>query len=127
MPRKKTNGSGKYYQGLLEYNKIKMFPNEQVFVENSTYQRTKIKARIIKQKLKPYMCEECKAEPMWNGKTLVFVLDHINGIHNDHRLENLRFLCPNCNSQTETFSGRNKAYKKKMGSGAIGSADDSES
>jgi hypothetical protein len=38
------------------------------------------------------------------------VLDHINGVPNDNRLENLRFLCPNCNSQTDTFAGRNVKF-----------------
>lgn len=49
----------------------------------------------------------------WNGKPLVLILDHINGIYNDNRIENLRLLCPNCNSQTDTFAGRNckKAQK----------------
>jgi 5-methylcytosine-specific restriction endonuclease McrA len=41
------------------------------------------------------------------------VLDHINGIPNDNRIENLRFLCPNCNSQTDTFAGRNTNRNKK--------------
>jgi hypothetical protein len=41
------------------------------------------------------------------------VLDHINGVPNDNRLENLRFLCPNCNSQTDTFAGRNVKRVKK--------------
>jgi 5-methylcytosine-specific restriction endonuclease McrA len=49
----------------------------------------------------------CGQQPMWNGKQLVLILDHINGINNDNRLENLRLLCPNCNSQTPTFAGRN--------------------
>ena len=41
-------------------------------------------------------------------KKLSLQLDHINGINNDHRIENLRFLCPNCHSQTETYAGKNK-------------------
>jgi hypothetical protein len=47
-------------------------------------------------------------EPVWLGKPLVLILDHINGKHNDHRLVNLRLLCPNCNSQQPTFAGKNK-------------------
>jgi len=43
----------------------------------------------------------------------VLVLDHINGVNNDNRLENLRFLCPNCNSQTATFAGKHIPKPKK--------------
>ena len=56
--------------------------------------------------------------PFWNGKKLVFQLDHINGKRNDHRLENLRWLCPNCHSQTETYCG-----KKNTGSTKISDKD----
>lgn len=83
-----------------------------VFVENSEYPRHRIKDRILKQKLIEYKCEECPLTDEWNGKKLVLQLDHRNGIHNDNRLENLRFLCPNCHSQTPTFTARNKT---KMG------------
>lgn len=47
-------------------------------------------------------------KPIWNGKTLTFDLDHINGDNTDNRIENLRFLCPNCHSQTETYKGKNR-------------------
>ena len=50
---------------------------------------------------------------MGNGKPLVLQLDHINGISNDNRIENLRFLCPNCHAQTESFAGRNKRYSNE--------------
>ena len=54
-----------------------------------------------------YECEECHLKPLWCGKKLVLQVDHINGIPYDHRRENLRFLCPNCHSQTDTFCGKN--------------------
>jgi Zn finger protein HypA/HybF involved in hydrogenase expression len=84
-----------------------------VLVENSTYARKDVKRRIIANKLVDYKCALCQQTDMWNGKKLVLVLDHINGINNDNRIENLRFLCPNCNSQTSTFAGRNsnKEYR----------------
>jgi hypothetical protein len=45
---------------------------------------------------------------VWNGKPLKLVLDHINGVNGDNRVENLQFLCPNCNSQQNTHGGSNK-------------------
>ena len=53
-------------------------------------------------------CEECGQLPVWNDKQLTLNVDHVNGNNTDHREENLRFLCPNCHSQTPTFAGRNK-------------------
>lgn len=75
------------------------------------YNRGSIKKYIIKHKILDYKCSECGLGNDWQGKPLVLVLDHKNGIHNDNTLSNLRFLCPNCNSQMPTFSGRNKRYK----------------
>ena len=50
-----------------------------------------------------YRCEACGVGPDWNGKPLVLQIDHLNGVRHDHTAENLRFLCPNCYSQTKTF------------------------
>jgi hypothetical protein len=58
-----------------------------------------------------FSCSECGLDS-WLGKSLVLELDHINGIRSDNRLENLRLLCPNCHSQTETFRGRNRCLGK---------------
>lgn len=87
--------------------------NENLFVENSTSHTSTIKKRIIKDKLIPYKCLHCSNDGKWNEKPISLHLDHINGEPTDNRLENLRFLCPNCHSQTETY-GRSKisVYRK---------------
>lgn len=86
-------------------------PLEQILVENSTYLSiASLKVRLIKNGLLKYKCygDGCGIS-IWKGNTLSLQLDHINGISSDHRIENLRLLCPNCHSQTETFCGKNKA------------------
>ena len=78
--------------------------NSGVIKDNSTIRKMVRKWDLIPSE----KCAICNEKPLWNGKPLTFVLDHINGKHSDHRLDNLRFICPNCNSQTPTFSGRNR-------------------
>lgn len=78
-----------------------------LFKENSKHNRCVARRYILKHNLIPYQCAICGAVE-WQGKTLSLELDHINGINNDNRLENLRFLCPNCHSQTTTYGSRNQ-------------------
>lgn len=89
----------------------KILPDDSVFVANSTYARGAVKKRIIRKKLIEYKCELCKIDS-WQGQKLSLHLDHINGINNDHRLENLRFLCPNCHSLQDTYAGKNVKLKR---------------
>lgn len=77
--------------------------NDEMFTQKSLCGRNAVKKRIIKDKLIPYTCAKCNNPGSWNLLPLVLVLDHINGKNTDHRLSNLRFLCPNCNSQIPTF------------------------
>jgi 5-methylcytosine-specific restriction endonuclease McrA len=91
-------------EAARKYNTI---PLEKILVENSTYSnRYQIKKRCYKANLLKEICYICNCGPIWNGLSLTLQLDHINGIYNDHRIENLRILCPNCHSQTENFAGR---------------------
>lgn len=83
-------------------------PLNQVLVENSTYNPYRLKLRLIRDGILANVCSECGLTPEWNGKPLSLQLDHINGVHNDHRLDNLRLVCPNCHSQSSTYAGKNK-------------------
>lgn len=78
-------------------------PIEEQLVKNSSAKGTHLKKKIIKAKLLPYLCSECGLKDEWNNKPIVLQLDHKNGVSNDNRIGNLRFLCPNCHSQTHTF------------------------
>lgn len=75
-----------------------------------TYPTYNLKKRLYDEGLKENKCEECNCG-QWNNKPLECQLDHIDGDSSNHKLENLKILCPNCHSQTPTYAGRNK---KKM-------------
>lgn len=70
------------------------------------------KEQLYRYGLKTEECEWCGLGPEWNGKPIVLELDHVNGNPRDNRLENLRILCPNCHSQTDTHCGKNTAAQK---------------
>jgi predicted RNA-binding Zn-ribbon protein involved in translation (DUF1610 family) len=67
--------------------------------------------RVLRESGVPYACEACGVADEWNGKPIILHVDHVSGDWLDNRKENLRFLCPNCHSQTPTFSGRLKNKK----------------
>lgn len=76
-------------------------------VLRSKSSRWRKKARLIREGLLPRHCMDCGIS-VWRGKPLVIQIDHINGLREDWRFENLRMLCPNCHSQTPTYGGRNR-------------------
>ena len=92
---------------VIKTNKLNNIKKEDILKENCKHQRIVLRRYIIKNNLIPYKCAICGCTE-WQGKTLSLELDHINGINNDNRLENLRFLCPNCHSQTSTYGSRNQ-------------------
>ena len=94
------------YNFLNEREIGKQIPLEVILIENREYQSSRLKRRLVQAGIKQYVCEICGCSNEWNGKPLTLQLDHINGNHSDNRLENLRILCPNCHSQTETYSNK---------------------
>lgn len=80
--------------------------NDFVFCENSQWSNPAIRKRIEQLSLLEHKCSICGITS-WNSSPITLELDHINGVNNDNRLENLRFLCPNCHSQTDTYKGKN--------------------
>ncbi|WDQ44093.1 HNH endonuclease [Staphylococcus phage ESa2] len=84
---------------------------EEILIKDSNYSNiSRLKKRLVKEKLLTYKCYICNISS-WRNKDITLQLDHINGNRRDHRIENLRFLCPNCHSQTETYAGRNTKGK----------------
>ena len=80
---------------------------EEVMIENSTYSRWHLRNRLINSGILEPKCARCGISE-WFGQPISLELEHINGVHNDHRLENLELLCPNCHSLTPTWRGRKR-------------------
>jgi ferredoxin len=81
-------------------------PLADVLVENSSYPRKDVKRRLFEEGLKERRCELCGQGETWRGKQMSLILDHINGRRDDHRLENLQIVCPNCAATLDTHCGR---------------------
>jgi len=101
------------YASMVQQNIRNKKPLSEILVEGSTYARNHLKERLLKEGLKQNICELCGQGGEWKGKPLTMVFDHINGVSDDNRLENLRMLCPNCNSQLPTHCGRNNERRER--------------
>ena len=93
------------------------YSSDVVLCENSIVSQKALRATVIRSKVLPYVCDECHLEDNWNGKPITLQLDHKNGIRNDNRVVNLRWLCPNCHSQTVTYCGKNNRGVAKLAKG----------
>lgn len=93
-----------------DYEKPKNFhstPLSDILVAESTYTNmTSLRSRLKKELGWEHKCVMCN-NTEWNKQPIPLQIDHINGNHFDNRIENLRFLCPNCHAQTDTYCGKN--------------------
>ncbi len=88
-----------------------------LLVAESPASRLTVKRRLLEEGVKARRCDECGLEE-WLGRPLRLDLHHVNGDRRDHRLVNLRLLCPNCHSQTENFAARALVSRDRMRSEA---------
>lgn len=109
----KQNMISKGKRNFDKFNKKNSIKLEDILVKSTVKLGSHYKNRILHSKVIGDVCYECGIGVVWNDKDLVLQIDHINGDPTDHRIENLRLLCPNCHSQTGNFSGRNLKSKKE--------------
>lgn len=83
-------------------------PLAEYLTERSSYSRQSLKRRLFREGIKSRACELCGQGEIWRGRRMSLLLDHINGVADDNRLENLRIVCPNCAATLDTHCGRNK-------------------
>lgn len=102
-----TEHFSKSYERMVNFRIENKKNLDEILVENSTYGRTHLKKRLYDEGLLKRECCLCGQGENWNGMKISLILDHINGVYNDNRLENLRIVCPNCNAGLDTFAGRN--------------------
>lgn len=86
-------------------------PLEEILVADSTYNRGSLKRRLYAEGVKARRCELCGQGELWRGRRMALILDHINGVATDNRLDNLRIVCPNCAATLETHCGRNVPHE----------------
>lgn len=109
-----------HFRGVPDPNRRR--PDEILILRPETANREKpaVLRRALVEMGRPYRCTACETGDSWNGRPLILHVDHIDGRMWDCRPHNVRFLCPNCHSQTATYAGR----KSRQSPAALVEVDD---
>jgi hypothetical protein len=86
----------------------------EVLTQGSAYSRNNLKQRLFSEGLKERHCELCGQDENWRGRTMSLILDHINGVPDDNRIENLQIVCPNCAATLDTHCGRKNRREPEL-------------
>ncbi len=106
------NKYGIKYDHFTSNTKPRKLTFELVFRQNSDCTQKVLRHWYKNINYIKYKCSICGQEPFWNGNKLTLILDHKNGINNDNRIDNLRWVCPNCNQQLPTTGFHGNKYKR---------------
>lgn len=102
-----SNTCQQEYQHKQKYQDFLLHPENYA---RANYQPKAFKPDIIAEQ--NGVCAICGMKPEWNGKPLVFILDHIDGHASHNERSNLRCICPNCDSQLDTYKSKNKCGER---------------
>lgn len=108
---KKMNIVYKGNQGSKDSKNSRQYVSASQYIKNEYVSAHKLRLKLLREKIKENKCEICGITE-WMGKPAPLELDHIDGNHFNNEFTNLRILCSNCHSQTETNSGKKNKKPK---------------